>query len=40
VLEISATSIDYDPRTEPSQRFFATLQKKMHWASTATPPPS
>ena len=32
VLEIYATSIDYDPRTEPSQQFFATVQNKMHWA--------
>lgn len=32
VLEIYATSIDYDPRTEASQRFFATMQNKMHWA--------
>jgi len=33
VLEIYATSIDYDPRVETSQRFFATVQKKMHWAA-------
>ena len=32
VLEIYATSIDYDPRAEASQRFFATVQNKMHWA--------
>jgi hypothetical protein len=32
VLEIYATSIDYDPRAEPSQEFFATVQNKMHWA--------
>lgn len=32
VLEIYATSIDYDPRAEASERFFATLQDKMHWA--------
>ena len=32
VLEIYATSIDYDARAEASQRFFATLQNKMHWA--------
>ncbi len=31
VLEIYATSIDYDPRTEVSQAFFATVQNKMHW---------
>jgi hypothetical protein len=32
VLEIYATSIDYDPRAEASQEFFATVQNKMHWA--------
>jgi len=32
VFEIYATSIDYDPRAEPSQQFFATVQNKMHWA--------
>lgn len=32
VLDIYATSIDYDPRTETSRLFFATLQNKMHWA--------
>jgi hypothetical protein len=33
VLEIYATSIDYDPSLEASQRFFATVQNKMHWAA-------
>jgi hypothetical protein len=33
VLEIYATSEDYDPRAEASQQFFATLQNKMHWAA-------
>lgn len=33
VLEIYATSIDYDPSFEASQRFFATVQNKMHWAA-------
>ena len=33
VLEIYATSIDYDPRTEISKRFFQTIQNKMHWAA-------
>ena len=33
VLEIYATSIDYDPRVETSQLFFATVQNKMHWAA-------
>jgi hypothetical protein len=33
VLDIYATSIDYDPSVEASQRFFATVQNKMHWAA-------
>ncbi|GMT98294.1 virulence RhuM family protein [Corallococcus caeni] len=33
VLDIYATSVDYDPRVETSQRFFATVQNKMHWAA-------
>ncbi|MBU4340593.1 MAG: virulence RhuM family protein [Euryarchaeota archaeon] len=33
VLDIYATSIDYDPQTETSQIFFATVQNKMHWAA-------
>jgi hypothetical protein len=33
VLDIYATSIDYDPNTEASQLFFATVQNKMHWAA-------
>ena len=33
VLEIYATSIDYDPSVEASQLFFATVQNKMHWAA-------
>jgi hypothetical protein len=33
VLAIYATSIDYDPSTEASERFFATVQNKMHWAA-------
>ena len=33
VLDIYATSIDYDPTEETSQRFFATVQNKMHWAA-------
>jgi hypothetical protein len=33
VLDIYATSIDYDPRIEASQRFFKTVQNKMHWAA-------
>ncbi|MEI8122215.1 MAG: virulence RhuM family protein [bacterium] len=33
VLDIYATSIDYDPSVEASQAFFATIQNKMHWAA-------
>ncbi len=33
MLQIYATSIDYDPSAEASQRFFATVQNKMHWAA-------
>ncbi|HEX7549633.1 MAG TPA: virulence RhuM family protein [Candidatus Methylomirabilis sp.] len=33
VLDIYATSIDYDPSVEASERFFATVQNKMHWAA-------
>jgi len=32
VLDIYATSIDYDPRVEMTQRFFQTVQNKMHFA--------
>jgi hypothetical protein len=33
VLDIYATSIDYDPSIEASQLFFKTVQNKMHWAA-------
>jgi len=33
VLDIYATSIDYDPKIEQSVLFFKTVQNKMHWAS-------
>jgi len=33
VLDIYATSIDYDPKTESSKQFFAIVQNKMHWAA-------
>lgn len=33
VLEIYATSIDYDPRSESSILFFKQVQNKMHWAA-------
>lgn len=32
VLDIYATSIDYDPKAEQSVLFFQTVQNKMHWA--------
>lgn len=33
VLDIYATSIDYDPTLESSIQFFQTVQNKMHWAA-------
>lgn len=33
ILEIYALSIDYDPRTEITQQFFATVQNKMHFSA-------
>ncbi|MFZ7133458.1 MAG: virulence RhuM family protein [Eubacteriales bacterium] len=33
VLDIYATSVDYDPRMESSMLFFKTVQNKMHWAA-------
>lgn len=33
VLDIYATSIDYDPKTEDSKQFFTIVQNKMHWAA-------
>jgi hypothetical protein len=33
VLDIYATSIDYDPGVEASQLFFASVQNRMHWAA-------
>ncbi len=33
VLEIYATSIDYDPRSETTLKFFQTVQNKLHWAA-------
>jgi len=33
VLDVYATSIDYDANTEQSVRVFKTIQNKMHWAS-------
>ena len=33
VLDIYATSIDYDPNRDMSRRFFQIVQNKMHWAA-------
>lgn len=33
VLDIYATSIDYDPRSELSKEFFKQVQNQMHWAA-------
>ncbi len=33
VLDIYATSLDYDPSGEASALFFKTIQNKMHWAA-------
>ncbi|TRZ90882.1 MAG: cell filamentation protein Fic [Methanosarcinales archaeon] len=33
VLDIYATSIDYDPTADLSEQFFAAVQNKMHWAA-------
>jgi len=33
VLDIYATSVDYDPNAKVTQEFFKTIQNKMHWAA-------
>jgi hypothetical protein len=33
VLDIYATSIDYDPKNDQSKQFFSVVQNKMHWAA-------
>ena len=33
ILDIYATSVDYDPRANITQEFFKTVQNKMHWAA-------
>jgi len=33
ITDIYAISIDYDPAGETTQRFFQTVQNKMHWAA-------
>ena len=32
ICDIYRTSVDYDPSVEMTQRFFQTVQNKMHWA--------
>lgn len=34
IADIYATSVDYDPKAEVSQEFFATVQNKLEWAIT------
>lgn len=33
VLDIYATSIDYDPKSDHTKEFFAVVQNKIHWAA-------
>ena len=33
ILDIYATSVDYDPKANITQDFFKTVQNKMHWAT-------
>ncbi|MES2045863.1 MAG: virulence RhuM family protein [Pseudomonadota bacterium] len=33
ILDIYATSVDYDPKAESAELFFQTVQNKMHWAA-------
>jgi hypothetical protein len=33
ILDIYATSVDYQPGNDLSQQFFATVQNKLHWAT-------
>jgi hypothetical protein len=37
VLEIYATSVDYDARASITQQFFQTVQNKLHWATHGHP---
>ena len=32
ITDIYATSVDYDPKAEMTQTFYATVQNKLHWA--------
>ena len=36
VLDIYASSVDYDPSAAASRHFFQTVQNKMHWAVSAS----
>ena len=33
VLDLYATSVDYDPRTDVSRLFFKMVQNKLHYAA-------
>ena len=33
ICDIYQTSVDYDPRAEMTEKFFQTVQNKMHWAA-------
>lgn len=33
ILDIYATSVDYDPKSEVTEEFFKTVQNKIHWAA-------
>ncbi len=33
ILDIYATSVDYDPKAKITKEFFKTVQNKMHWAA-------
>lgn len=37
ITDIYATSIDYDSKSATTQRFFATVQNKLHWAIQCEP---
>ena len=37
ILDIYATSIDYDPAADASKLFFQTVQNKLHWAAHGVP---
>lgn len=34
ITDIYATAVDYSPKTAEAEKFFATVQNKMHWAIT------